>query len=239
MCPDKRRHRGAHPEDVKLFHVDQLSKLQQATSELAWLLERNYSMKASLKLVGDHYGLHERQRLAISRAVCPETNKLKRLQNQIHIEDIKEKHLIIDGFNLLITLEAAFGGGVLLYCQDNCIRDLSSVHGSYRSVEETEQAICLVGEALKALEPKSVVWLLDKPISNSGRLAMKITDLAGKNNWPWSVDVVFNPDNLILKSDRIAVTSDSAIVDHVKWINLNLHIIDNYIKDAWIIDLKI
>ncbi|HYO92777.1 MAG TPA: DUF434 domain-containing protein, partial [Pyrinomonadaceae bacterium] len=203
MCPDKRQHRGAHPEDKRLFESARLPALRQANAELSWLLSREYTLKASLKLVGDRHGLSERQRLALSRAACSDASLKKRAANCLPISNMGGERLIIDGFNLIITIEAALGGGPLLICRDDCIRDLSSVHGSYRSVQETEKAIRLIGEALAALNPDSVEWLLDRPISNSGRLSTRINELAREQAWPWTVEVVFNPDRALVSSEKI------------------------------------
>ena len=145
----------------------------------------------------------------------------------------------MDGFNLIITLEAALSGGLLIRARDRTIRDLSSVHGSYRAVAETERAIHLVGEALTAIKPESVRWLLDSPVSNSGRLAQRIRDLAVQYNWPWTVEAVFNPDTIIKHARETAVTSDSTILDQVEtWINLGDFIIRRYIQEPWMIDLS-
>jgi Uncharacterized conserved protein len=213
--------------------------LRKATSELSWLLNHGYTMKASLKLVGDRHFLTERQRLAISRAACTDKQKERRSARRMAVESIAGESLIIDGFNLVITLEAALGGGLLMLCRDGCIRDLSSVHGSYRAVLETGSALNLIGEALAALSPKEVLWLLDSPISNSGRLAQRIRELASQSKWPWGVEVVFNPDAEIINSDSIAVTSDSTILDRAKrWINLNQYLLRKYLPRAWMIDLQ-
>ena len=52
MSPDRRRHRGAHPEDARLFEPSRLEGLRVAVSELSWLLSRGYQTKSALKLVG-------------------------------------------------------------------------------------------------------------------------------------------------------------------------------------------
>jgi hypothetical protein len=196
-------------------------------------------MKGSLKLVGDRHFLTERQRLAVSRAACTDKQKERRSARRMAVESIAGESLIIDGFNLVITLEAALGGGLLMLCRDGCIRDLSSVHGSYRAVLETGSALNLIGEVLAALSPKEVLWLLDSPISNSGRLAQRIRELASQSKWPWGVEVVFNPDAEIIISDSIAVTSDSTILDRAKrWINLNQYLLQKYLPRAWMIDLQ-
>lgn len=239
MSPDRRRHRGAHPADHELFSVEQLVKLREAVSELCWLLSRGYNMTSSLKLVGDRHGLRERQRLAVSRCACSEQDRQRRKDHLIKLKQLRGQKVTVDGFNLIITLEAALSGGPLLVGVDDCIRDLSSVHGSYRSVEETDRAIDMIGQAFEQLAPSSVQWFLDRPVSNSGRLAAKITDLATRNDWPWDVKVVFNPDAAIAAASGVAITSDSSILDRVeRWADLKSHLIAREIPDAWQIDFR-
>jgi hypothetical protein len=239
MNGEKSKHRGAHPADRKLFAHAQISDLRRAVSDLSWLFSQGYTPRASLKLVGDRYALKERQRLAVSRAACSDRQEEGRKQKCLPFAAIKGRSLLIDGFNIIITVEAALSGGVLLYCRDSCIRDLSSVHGSYRSVVETEEAIHLIGETLMKAEPASATWLLDQPISNSGRLAQWIREVAAAKRWPWEVIVTMNPDKVIRASDQIAVTSDSNILDGAaKWVNLNGLLIREYLPQAWIIDLQ-
>lgn len=239
MSPDIRQHRGAHPADEKLFNEEQVPLLRMSVEELSWLLSRGYSMKASVKLVGDKYALTERQRLAIARAACSDGNLSTRESSRLSTESVAGKDLIVDGFNVIITVEAALSGGALLLCRDNCIRDLSSVHGSYRAVKETDAAIKLIGQALENLKPKSVEWVLDKPISNSGRLAKRIRELASERGWPWTVELLFNPDNHIVSANKIAITSDSVILDRVPgWVNFKRELIETRVTDSWLIDLR-
>ena len=237
--PDIRKHRGAHPEDRKLFADDQLPALRTAVRELSWLLSRDYSIKGALKLVGDRYALTDRQRLAASRAACSDQSKEHRAATHLPVDAMAGKEIIIDGFNLIITIEAALSGGILIHGRDGCIRDLSSVHGSYRSVNETDQAINLIGTALAGLRPKSVAWLLDRPISNSGRLAKRIRDLATETAWNWTVEVLFNPDAEIIASGHLVVSSDSHVLDETdRWINLTRNLLDHRLKKFWLIDLS-
>jgi hypothetical protein len=239
MSPDNRQHRGAHPADGELFDGSKLAPLRLATSELSWLLSRGYAIKSSLKIVGDRHGLTDRQRLAISRAACSDEQKERREKTCLPFEAIRDERLMIDGFNLIITVEAALGGGVLLICRDGALRDLSGVHGSYRSVEETETAISFIGEMIQTVNPESAKWLFDKPISNSGRLAQRVGEMASGRGWPWHVEVVTNPDPIIISSSEIAITSDSIILDGAaRWVNLAHHLVRERLAQAWIIDLS-
>ncbi len=240
MSPDRRQHRGAHPTDRELFSEIQLARLRLAIADLSWLLTRDYAPKAALKLVGDKFSLTDRQRLAVARAACSNQSLAKRSAHSVSVETIAGENIIVDGFNLIITIEAALSAGVLLSCRDECIRDLSSVHGSYRAVSETEAAIVLIGEELEKVSARSVEWLLDQPISNSGRLAKLMRQIAAARGWPWTVDLLFNPDERIISSKKITITSDSVILDVVaRWANFQRHIIEERLHNAWIVDLKL
>jgi hypothetical protein len=239
MSPDSRQHRGSHPSDEQLFAANRLPTLRTANAELSWLLSHGYAMTSSLKLVGDHHGLSKRQRVALSRVACSDQSRDARQAKCLSVQQLKGQEVIIDGFNLLITIEAALAGGVILICRDGCTRDLASVHGTYRSVIETQKAICLIGEVLETLQPQSVEWLLDKPVSNSGRLAQKIRAEAVEYGWPWHVDVTFNPDTDISASEKIAMSSDSSILDNVsRWVNFTSYIIAERLPQAWLVDLN-
>src|SRR5260370_39935245 len=110
IMPDIRRHRGAHPEDRKLFAEGQVPVLRAAVGELSWLLTRDYSLKGALKLVGDRYTLTDRQRLAVARAACSDQSKERRGAALINAAEVADEGLIVDGFNLIITVEAALSG---------------------------------------------------------------------------------------------------------------------------------
>lgn len=196
-------------------------------------------MTSSLKLVGDRHGLRERQRLAVSRGACSDQDGRRRKSHCVVVEQLRNQPVIVDGFNLIITVEAALSKGPLFVGVDECIRDLSSVHGSYRSVQETDRAISMIGKALQTLAPSSVLWLLDRPVSNSGRLAAKIADFAMRGDYPWEVQVVFNPDAAIAASPAIAITSDACVLDRVdRWADLKSYLLAREVPDAWMIDLR-
>ena len=82
------------------------------------------------------------------------------------------------GYNVLITLEVALSGGLLLRSRDGCLRDLASQHGHFKQVEETEPALLLLGEALGGWGVSDCTIYLDEPVSNSGRLAATMRRIA-------------------------------------------------------------
>lgn len=219
--PDKRSHRGPHPEDANLFIPETLSVLRCAVDDMSWLLNHGYAEKSSLKLVGDRYKLKQRQRLAVLRSSCSDGQLENRNHKQIPPEKMHGNSILIDGYNLLITVEAALSGAVLFTGRDGCVRDLSGVHGTYRKVQETSVAIELVGTILKELSISGATWLLDSPVSNSGKLKEMIL-LIGKNEgFNWGVELLPNPDKTLIESADIIASSDSLVLDHChNWLNL-------------------
>ncbi|MGB8226789.1 MAG: DUF5616 domain-containing protein, partial [Sedimentisphaerales bacterium] len=136
-----------------------------------------------------------------------------------------------------ITIEAGLSGGFLFVGRDGCLRDLAGLHGTYRKVNETIPAIKMINDALAELKVKNACWLLDKPVSNSGRLK-KIIESAEKKT-PTQVKLLNNPDTELIQSEQIVATSDSNVLDKAKlWVNLTEFIIENHIKNACIIDLR-
>ena len=135
--PDSRRHRGPHPADEELFAAAELGVLERACAELSWLLSRGYADNAALALVGDRYQLRKRQRLAVLRASCTDDAVVARAARRLDSSAMSGRRVAIDGFNCLITIEAALAGAPIFRGRDGCLRDLASVHGSYRTVEET------------------------------------------------------------------------------------------------------
>lgn len=222
---DRRKHRGPHPEDEQLFAAAKLPSLQAAVHDLSWLFTRGYAANASLKIVGDRYRLTARQRTAVLRASASDAACDRRHAKQQSPSELADEVLAIDGYNLLISLESALSAAVLIGCRDGCVRDLASLHGTYRTVHETRPGIVAVGEYLKQLAPRHVIWYLDAPVSNSGRLAGLIRDVACQSAWDWTVELVKDPDPLLSKSSGIVVTSDSCVLDRCeRWFNLNRQI---------------
>jgi len=237
--PDKRTHRGPHPADAKLFAPNTIPDLQLATADFSLLLTKGYAEKSALKLVGDKFSLTERQRLAVMRSACSDQHLVSRNRRCVAPKNLAGQEIAIDGYNVLITVEAAMSGGVIFKGRDGCFRDLASIHGTYRKVTETIPALQLVGEFLKEVGVSEAVWLLDSPVSNSGRLKTLIGELARKSGWNWEIELLLSPDAELKKTNLIVASSDSVVLDGCKrWVNLATEIIKKKLTSAKVIDLS-
>jgi hypothetical protein len=277
--PDTREHRGPHPADAELFAPAVLPRLRAAVADFSLLRTKGYAEKSALKLVGDRFSLTQRQRLAVMRGSCSDQQRQSRLTRRVPLEALAGQPLAIDGYNLLITIEAALSGGLIFQGRDGCFRDLASIHGTYRKVEETVPALRLIGEFLTEIrasrvegvgtpnavdrvwesfppsnrgqarpEPAErdardtsaapVLWLLDSPVSNSGRLKALIGQLAHESNWPWEIRLTISPDAELSKMDTIVVSTDSVVLDAcARWTNLAAEIITRRLLQTTVIDL--
>jgi hypothetical protein len=239
LMAEQRRHRGPHPEDDLLFAPKQWPTLQVAVADLSLLLTKGYALTSSLKLVGDRYQLDERQRKAVLRSSCSDQSLARRLERQVPITQLAGTPLEIDGFNLLTTIEAALSGGVLLLGRDGCCRDMASMHGSYRKVEETLPALTLIGECLAGWQVASCRWLLDSPVSNAGRLSVILRELADSQGWNWTAELTSNPDEDLCNTTAIAVSADSLILDLAgAWCNVAAEIVRGRIIQARVVPMS-
>jgi hypothetical protein len=237
--PNKRRHRGAHPEDRRSFAASQRPALRLAVEEYAWLLTRAYAGDSALALVGNRHGLTERQRMAVRRSACSDQALARRRKTQDTLDRCRDRPLRVDGYNLLITVESALSGGVILIARDGCFRDLAGLHGTYRKVEETLPAVMRIDEHLRRAGMTDVAWYLDRPVSNSGRLRALMTEALDASPIRWKIELVDDPDPLLAAYDGPVATSDSWILDRcARWVNLAADIIEEQLPECWKIDLR-
>ncbi|MEM1358006.1 MAG: DUF434 domain-containing protein [Bacteroidota bacterium] len=224
------RNRGPQPNDKKLFDAKHLPALRAATDDLCWLLTREYGQDSSLQLVGNRYRLNKRQRQAIGRTAAADQAVAHRLSKQVALAELRDRSIAIDGFNLLILLESAHGGGIILQGRDGTLRDLASVHGTYKHVQHTIPALITVGETLR--HAGRITWYFDQPVSNSGRLKTLLRSLAEEHHFNWQVELAYNPDKelIVLPNEMIIVSSDSWILDEGgPWCNLGREILQEQI----------
>ncbi len=220
------RNRGKLTKDITDFgKPSNIKKLLLAVDDLSYLLEKKYGIKAALQLVGNRYLLNERQQKAV-RGMAASNTSVK-IRNEKLVTNLKGKTIIIDAFNLLITLESLLSGAFLFKGRDGCYRDLSSVHGTYKRVVQTENVLKLTGRACLDLEIKNALWVFDKPVSNSGRMKVMLYDIAKENDFPWNIILDYNPDKYLAESNCIVVSSDAWILNNCTyWFNMIAFLLD-------------
>ena len=220
--------RGYVPSDSREF-TEQVDKLRSAGEELYYLINRGYQIKPASTFVGNHHLLSERQRLALVRSISPKDRIEERLEKEIN--NLKDSVVYIDTFNTVITLEIAFSGSTLLYCMDGTIRDLAGLRGTYRIIDKTDLAVEAIRKLLESEGVKEAYFLIDAPISNSGRLSSKIEDMFTDSNVNVVCEVINDVDKNLYDRENV-ITSDAIILDNcISWFNLTRRIIKEEIGE--------
>lgn len=233
----KATRRGYVPTDVKEFKDDNLNKLYKASEDLLYLLNRGYKIKGASTFIGNHYLLSERQRLALVRGIS-KNDDIKRRKDK-GISDFSDIEVVyVDGFNTIITLEVALSKSLIIKSMDETIRDLAGLRGTYSIIDKTEIAIKLIGDFLLEHKIEKTIFYLDKPVSNSGRLKMKILEILEDTELEIEVVNIDNVDSVLKFKDNV-VSSDAIILDNcISWINLNKYIIEEKILSNHYIDFS-
>ncbi len=95
------------------------------------------------------------------------------------------------------------------------------------------QHLELIGETLATLEVAEAVWLLDRPVSNSGRLQQLILDncgdpRAGTGRWSWPSA----PDPILIEASDPVASADSIVLDYCgHWFNLGRWTVQQPVPD--------
>lgn len=229
--------RGFDLNDKRWFCETELFKLKKAHEDIKWLLDRDYKLEPIINFVGGRYQFSVRQRDALKRGTCSTKNELLRKSKEINSNELIDKTLNIDGFNLIITLEVALSSGTLIVGNDGLIRDLAGLRGTYKLIDKTDIAINYIFKFLELNKIKSINIYLDSPVSNSANLKIKILEHSNKFNVKTNVELVNNADIVLEKLDYV-VTSDATILDKCNsFVNLSKNIIYDYINEANLIFL--
>lgn len=130
----------------------------------------------------------------------------------------------------------ALSNGTLIMGNDNNIRDLAGLRGTYKLIDKTDLALDLLYKFLKEMKVTQINLFLDSPVSNSANLKLKILDYSAKYKVPTDVLLVNNADVILEKLDFV-VTSDSAILDKcINYFNLSKAIICKYLNNITLIN---
>ena len=210
--------------------------MQKASRHVCYLLNEGYDLKSSTVFVGNHFQLSERQRLAVMRSIAAKEQLENRKKKELSAEAISGQEVWIDGFNTIITFEVMLCGSPIFEGMDGCIRDLASLRGTYRIIPETEEAVKLIMDRLQSWEISKANILLDKPVSNSGRLKTLIAETAEAYQLGLDIQIEQDVDRRLYSHENV-ITSDSIILDNCKsWVNLTagyVHNNDMHLLRVW------
>jgi len=210
--------RGFLPEDETGFMPSAIDMLQTASRHIRYLINEGYDFMKTTTFVGNRFMLTERQRYAIMRSIATD-EQLKRRKAKER-DDISGSEVWVDGFNTIITLEVMLSGSPVFEGMDGNIRDLAGLHGTYRIIPETEAAVRMLFDVLSKMKAGTLRFLLDEPISNSGKLKVLIAEIAESCGISPDITLLKGVDKALWDKENV-VSSDAIVLDHcISWVNV-------------------
>ncbi len=204
----------------KKYHINKNhpGKLGEAAKDIRYLLERGYRRDSSIRFTGDHYRLDKNERYILARTVFSRNTTISRMEKKLGIDELKNGRVIIDGYNVLITLESLIEGENVWVADDSFLRDIKGIFKNHSNVDSTFRAVEEMLDFILRSEIKYTHVLLDTQIKNSGELAAfirkRMEDLLIKGDARTSRHVDYDLKNC--DNSEIIATADGIIIDAVK-----------------------
>ena len=228
--------RGYVDKDEELFGGSQRAKILSAANDARWLMNRGYSAESAITFTSNHYLLTSRQRMAIFRSILNDEDKTTRLKKEILKPGTE---VLIDGLNIIITLETALSHSLVLRGDDGVLRDVAGLHGTYRIIDKTAKAIEQILQTLSNLDVRNATFILDKPVSNSGSLKQLILEISRNFNLEVVVELDMNPDQIFVDKENVISSDGPVILKSSSWFNLNSMIVRDMIPDTWVFNFEL
>ena len=199
--------------DVRILEELTVRDFTKAAVDFRYLLNRAYPRKGALELVGNRYALTFDQRHLLHRGVFSESDAMSRRRKLLRLRDLRGRALAIDGYNVLITVEAGLSGRPLIAADDGFLRDISGLSANFKKTPSTDHAIHLAFQTLRTAKPRDVLFLFDSPMSKSGRLAQEVRALLARETFSGDAQAMRVPEQILMGFQGIVATSDTAIID--------------------------
>ena len=141
---------------------DREIRLKNASYDLKFLLNRKYNKKAALNLVANKYLLNKDGRNYLIRKVFSDKKSRDRSNKIISIDNITDKTIFIDGYNVLISVETICNQEYdsLIMCDDGVLRDIKAVFGKYKISKTTKNALNNIITILCKYNPECIFFFM-------------------------------------------------------------------------------
>ncbi len=188
---------------------------RNACRDYSYLIDRNFPERGTLKLVGDRYRLTGDQRTILYRGIASAEKSV--LRKARLVEDIKNKTLAIDGYNVLFSILNYRLGRLTFISTDGMLRDAGSLHGRLKDEDLFIDCIKILARHLSIMHPLKVDVFIDSPVSHSEKHAHVISDIFQQFGMAVNCTVIRSADYGMkhLPFDVLA-TSDSVIIENTE-----------------------
>jgi len=201
---------------------DPKEKLLKPARDIRSILRWGYPKFATIRFVAEHSRLSAEERHILSRVIVSPKKEVSRIRKKIACDSINNRDLLLDGYNVLLSVDSLLKNEPMWFCDDGYIRDTRYYFGKKNQAEDLEEALDSVLEFLSEASLKSVSFLLDSQISRSGELAgfirRKIENygILGDAYTSKTADFDLKREGGNSEKNLIIATSDGIIIDSVR-----------------------
>ena len=200
---------------------DLKEKLLKPARDIRSILRWGYPKFATIRFVADHSQLTVEERHILTRVIMPPDKIVSRIRKKIACNGIRDRDLLLDGYNVLLSVDSLLKKEPMWFCDDGYIRDTRYYFNKTRQAEDIEEALNSVIEFFFEARPKSVTFLLDAQISRSGELAglirrkLKEHGISGEARTSKTTDFDLKTEGGNPKNNIVVATSDGIVIDSV------------------------
>lgn len=214
------------------------SNFTEALLDYYYLINRNYPEKGTLKLVGDRYRLTGKHRTILYRGISSSQKnslRINRLTNQMEQQD-----LIIDAYNVILTILNYKLGRPVFISSDGLCRDAGSLFGKIRKREVFLETLMQLVKFLKTRNLRFAKVYFDSPVSFSREHAYEAQQCFDNAQIPAKVEIVKSADKSLIDAlSGILCTSDTGIIDQTELALADLpHAVISYFYQPDLINLQ-
>lgn len=210
------------PESSASFsRPDPKERLLKPARDIRSILRWGYPKFATIRFVAEHSQLTVEERHILTRVIMPPDKVVTRIRKKIACNDISNRDLLLDGYNVLLSVDSLMKKEPMWFCDDGYIRDTRYYFSKTSQAEDIEKALDSILEFLSEKSPKSITFLLDSQISRSGELAgfirhkLEEYGIPGKAHTSRTADFDLKTEGRNPEKNLIVATSDGIVIDSV------------------------
>ncbi len=188
-------------------------RLKQAAADVRTIAALGYPRDSVINFVGNRFQLGRTERDILLRMAFSRADAERRRKKMVRAGHLSGRRLIVDGYNVTITLESAMSGRLTVLADDGFVRDVSRIFRSFRPTDQTRQAWHLIFSFLKCYPPSQTLIFLDKPFSKSGELASRIRRWMEEAGLPGDCQAAAINERQMGRMAGIKASADTVIID--------------------------
>lgn len=201
--------------------------LHQPACDFFILQNRQYPRSSSLELVGNRYRLSRLQRQLLHRGVFDRTRAQIRRAKVCLGAAWQSSLLIVDGYNVQITVESAILKRPMLLANDSALRDLAGQSAGFRLSATSQLALQAIMKFLSVFPPREVLFLFDTPMSRSGWVAEQYRQQLEACGLTGDARTSAVPEKEFQYDQGVVASSDQTVIDASRsWLDLARRVID-------------